>query len=576
MGHPRKAVVSMARFGTTRLHGIVASGRGRNGSVPSIVGGSLRPLSRSARGSRIRMHASRGTTETARRRTGTPSPTPSPRGSSALPFTGAEAPSVRSLRRTVSGLASDAKQSLRRTAAPAVRGGAALLLSVSLAACGDGAGLVVPTPPADRSSAATAPTVAPTALPSDTAEPSTSLVSEFASGLPSDSGTYAVVPGSIFRDRRGVYQFEWIEGDIGDGALDDETREANGHVARTSRLRLVRDDTNVVDIVPGNDPVLHLTNDEEIGLADIQTTAPAYPGSSYYPPAYAYWAPFYGRPSYWDYVRPWYYDPPRTVVIDRPVIVNRDAPPAPVRVSGGNASTAPAPLSQRTTEVTSKGGGRAGDTGAGFAVTARNQGTAPSDGPVSKGDARAAVPGATGSLGAAGAPPRVGDGNAIAPAPPRVGTGSSATGSAPPRVSGSSGSTSGTAGSAPSSSGLPGSSSSGSSPPRVSGSSGSASGSSGSSAALPSGSSGSSASSPPRVSGSSGSSSAGSSSSSGSSGFGSSGFGSSAPTSKGTGSSFGSSSSSSSGSSARAPSLPAPRSSGFSSGSGSSGGSSSS
>ncbi len=571
MGHPRKPVVSMARSGTTRLLGIGASGRGRNGSVPSIVGGSLRPLSRSARGSRIRMHASRGTTETARRRTGTPSPTPSPRGSSALPFTGADAPTVRSLRSTVSGLASDAKQSLRRTAAPAVRGGAALLLSVSLAACGDGAGLVVPTPPADRSSAATAPTVAPTALPSDTSEPSTSLVSEFASGLPSDSGTYAVVPGSIFRDRRGVYQFEWIEGDIGDGALDDETREANGHVARTSRLRLVRDDTNVVDIVPGNDPVLHLTNDEEIGLADIQTTAPAYPGSSYYPPAYAYWAPFYGRPSYWDYVRPWYYDPPRTVVIDRPVIVNRDAPPAPVRVSGGNASTAPAPLSQRTTEVTSKGGGRAGDTGAGFAVTARNQGTAPSDGPVSKGDARAAVPGATGSLGAAGAPPRVGDGNAIAPAPPRVGTGSSATGSAPPRVSGSSGSTSGTAGSAPSSSGLPGSSSSGSSPPRVSGSSGSASGSSGSSAQLPSGSSGSSASSPPRVSGSSGSSSAGSSSSSGSSGFGSS-----APTSKGTGSSFGSSSSSSSGSSARAPSLPAPRSSGFSSGSGSSGGSSSS
>ena len=564
MGHPRKPVVSMARSGTTRLHGIVASGRGRNGSVPSIVGGSLRPLSRSARGSRNGMHASRGTTKTARRRTGTPSPTPSPRDSYALRFTGAEAPSVRSLRSTVSGLASDAKHSLRRTAAPVVRGGAALLLSVSLAACGVGAGLVVPTPPADRSSAATAPTVAPTALPSDTAEPSTSLVTEFASGLPTDSGTYAVVPGSIFRDRRGVYQFEWLEGDIGDDALDDETREAKGHVARTSRLRLVRDDTNVVDIVPGNDPVLHLTNDEEIGLADIQTTAPAYPGSSYYPPAYAYWAPFYGRPSYWDYVRPWYYDPPRTVVIDRPVIVNRDAPPAPVRVSGGNASTAPAPLSQRTTEVTSKGGGRAGDTGAGFAVTARNQGTVPSDGPVSKGDARVAVPGATGSLGAAGAPPRVGDGNAIAPAPPRVGTGSSATGSAPPRVSGSSGSTSGTAGSAPSSAGLPGSSSSGSSPPRASGSSGSASGSSGSSAPLPSGSSGSSANSPPRASGSSGSSSAGSSSSSGSSGFGSS-----AATSKGTGSSFGSSSSSSSGSSARAPSLPAPRSSGFSSGSGS-------
>ena len=564
MGHPRKPVVSMARSGTTRITGIVASGRGRNGSVPSIVGGSLRPLSRSARGSRNGMHASRGTTKTARRRTGTPSPTPSPRDSYALRFTGAEAPSVRSLRSTVSGLASDAKHSLRRTAAPVVRGGAALLLSVSLAACGDGAGLVVPTPPADRSSAATAPTVAPTALPSDTAEPSTSLVTEFASGLPTDSGTYAVVPGSIFRDRRGVYQFEWLEGDIGDDALDDETREAKGHVARTSRLRLVRDDTNVVDIVPGNDPVLHLTNDEEIGLADIQTTAPAYPGSSYYPPAYAYWAPFYGRPSYWDYVRPWYYDPPRTVVIDRPVIVNRDAPPAPVRVSGGNASTAPAPLSQRTTEVTSKGGGRAGDTGAGFAVTARNQGTVPSDGPVSKGDARVAVPGATGSLGAAGAPPRVGDGNAIAPAPPRVGTGSSATGSAPPRVSGSSGSTSGTAGSAPSSAGLPGSSSSGSSPPRASGSSGSASGSSGSSAPLPSGSSGSSANSPPRASGSSGSSSAGSSSSSGSSGFGSS-----AATSKGTGSSFGSSSSSSSGSSARAPSLPAPRSSGFSSGSGS-------
>ncbi|MSQ43772.1 MAG: hypothetical protein EXR45_06135 [Chloroflexi bacterium] len=429
----------------------------------------------------------------------------------------------------------------------------------------------MPTPPADRSGAAIAPTVAPSTTPSDTADRATPLATEFASGLPGATGTYAVVRGSIFRDRRGVYQFEWLEGDLGDDGFDDETRETNGHVARTSRLRLVRDDTNVVDIVPGNDPVLHLTNDVEIGLADIQTTSPAYPGSSYYPPAYAYWSPFYGRPSYWDYVRPWYYDPPRTVVIDRPVIVNRDAPPPPVRVSGGNASTAPAPLSQRTTEVTSKGGGRAGDTGAGFAVTARNQGVAPSDGPVSKGDARAAVPGGTGSLGAAGAPPRVGENNAVAPAPPRVGTGSSATGNAPPRVSGSSGSTSAGTGSAPSSAGLPGASSSGSSPPRVSGLSESTGVSPGGSAPLSSGSSGSTGSSPPRVSGLSGSSAAGSSSSSGSSGFGSS-----AATSKGTGSSFGSSSSSSSGSSARAPSLPAPRSSGFSSGSGSFGGSSSS
>ncbi len=558
MEHPRRSAVTEASSGAIRLHGFVASGRGRTGSVPSMVGSSLRPLSRSARGSRSPARTRRGTTATARRR-----PT--------VIDGGADAASGRSLGSNLSRLASDTKTSLRRSAGPAVRGGAALLLAASLAACGDGAGLVVPTPPADRSSAATSPTVGPSATPSDTADRSTPLVTEFASGLPGATGTYAVVPGSIFRDRRGVYQFEWLEGDIGDDALDDETRATNGHVARTSRLRLVRDETNVVDIVPGNDPVIHLTNDEEIGLADIQTTSPAYPGSSYYPPTYAYWAPFYGRPSYWDYVRPWYYDPPRTVVIDRPVIVNRDAPPPPVRVSGGNASTAPAPLSQRTTEVTSKGGGRAGDTGAGFAVTARNQGTAPTDGPVSKGDARAAVPGGTGSLGVAGAPPRVGDGNAVAPAPPRVGTGSSATGGAPPRVSGSGESTSGTNESAPSSAGLAGALSSGSSPPRVSGSSGSTSGSSGSSAPLPSGSSGSSGSAPPRVSGSTGSSSAGSSSSSDSPGYGSS-----AATSKGTGSSFGSSSSSSSGSSARAPSLPAPRSSGFSSGSGSFGGSSSS
>ena len=558
MGHPRRPVVFRANSGTNRLHGIVASGRGRAGSVPSIVGTSLRPRFRSVRGSRPPAQKRRGTTETARRR-------PS------VLTGGADAASAQSLGSTLSQLASDAKTSFRRSAAPAVRGGAALLLAASLAACGDGAGLVVPTPPADRSSAAAAPTLDPSATPIDTTDRATPLGTEFASGLPGATGTYAVVPGSIFRDRRGVYQFEWLEGDIGDDAFDDETRETNGHVARTSRLRLVRDDTNVVDIVTGSDPVLHLTTNEEIGLADIQTTSPAYPGSSYYPPAYAYWSPFYGRPSYWDYVRPWYYDPPRTVVIDRPVIVNRDAPPPPVRVSGGNASTAPAPLSQRTTEVTSKGGGRAGDTGAGFAVTARNQGVAPSDGPMSKGDAREAVPGGTGSLGAAGAPPRVGDGNAVAPAPPRVGTGSSATGSAPPRVSGSGGSTSAGTGSAPSSAGLPGASSSGSSPPRVSGSSGTISGSSGSSAAVPSGSSGSTGSSPPQVSGSAGSSSAGSSSSSGTSGFGSS-----ATTSKGTGSSFGSSSSSTSGSSARAPSLPAPRSSGFSSGSGSFGGSSSS
>ncbi len=541
MGHPRRLAVFTANSGTTRLHGFVGSGRGRTGSVPSMVGSSQRPLSRSSRGSRSPARARRGTTATARRRPGV--------------IDGGDAGPARSLASSLSRLASDAKTSLRRSAAPAVRGGAAFLLAASLAACGDGAELVVPTPPAERSGAAEVPPLAPSATPGDTTERATPLVTEFASGLPGATGTYAVVPGSMFRDRRGVYQFEWLEGDVGDDGYGDKTRETSGRVARTSRLRLVRDDTNVVDIVTGSDPVLHLTNDEEIGLADIQTTSPAYPGSSYYPPAYAYWSPFYGRPSYWDYVRPGYYDPPRTVVIDRPVIVNRDTPPPPVRVSGGSASTAPAPLSQRTTEVTSKGGGRAGDTGAGFAVTARNQGAMPTDGPVSKGDARDAVLGATGSLGAAGAPPRVGDGNAIAPAPPRVGTGSSANGGAPPRVSGSGGSTS---------------TGSGSSAPLPSGASGST-GSSGSSAPLPSGASGSTGSSPPRVSGSTGSSGAGSSSSSGNPGFGSS-----AATSKGTGSSFGGSSSSNSGSSARAPSLSAPRSSGFSSGSGSFGGSSSS
>ena len=92
------------------------------------------------------------------------------------------------------------------------------------------------------------------------------------------------------------------------------------------QLRLLRDDSMLLEIPDSGDPILHLTRDEEVGLADlapIGAGASGYvaPGSSYYPSPWGYWSPFYGRPMYWDYVRPWYYDPPRTVVIDRPIIV---------------------------------------------------------------------------------------------------------------------------------------------------------------------------------------------------------------------------------------------------------------
>ena len=74
--------------------------------------------------------------------------------------------------------------------ARAVRIATALLLAASLAAC---------------NASTTDTQVAP--------EPETQtvgLASEVASGLPLNPGSYGM-PGGVFRDQRGVYQFEWLE-----------------------------------------------------------------------------------------------------------------------------------------------------------------------------------------------------------------------------------------------------------------------------------------------------------------------------------------------------------------------------
>ena len=54
-----------------------------------------------------------------------------------------------------------------------------------------------------------------------------------------------VVPGSVFRDRQGTYQFEWLEDGAGDreDPFDEASRDEFGHVARVSRLRLLRDES---------------------------------------------------------------------------------------------------------------------------------------------------------------------------------------------------------------------------------------------------------------------------------------------------------------------------------------------
>ncbi len=289
------------------------------------------------------------------------------------------------MRRELWELAQEASGYLRRHASPAVRLATALLLAASLAACNAST--------SDTTTMQT-PAVAP-------------LQQEVSSGLPRGPGTYPVVPGSVFRDQRGVYQMEWLEPEAGAA----EGGSASGQVAYVSRLRLVRDDRLVLEVSPGEDPVLHLPEGENVGLIqEAQVSAPR-PGPSYYPPVYSFWSPF-TMGLLLGGSRPAYYDPPQTIVVPgAPGAAGAVGGGAIPRVEGGTVSETARPPAQRVTGVRTAVSGRAGGTGAGSAVTGRNVGSGVSPAP-------GAAPGAAGSASsrpAAGSPGSSGGSGVTAP-----------------------------------------------------------------------------------------------------------------------------------------------------------------
>jgi hypothetical protein len=252
------------------------------------------------------------------------------------------------LHRQLFALAQDASQYLRRHASAAVRLTTALLLAACLAACNASA--------SDTTMVETR-AVAP-------------LTHEVVAGLPRGPGTYEVVPGSVFRDQRGVYQFEW---------LAPGQTSTPGQVAHVSRLRLARDDRLALQTFDDQDPVLHLTADEDVGLIQQAQVGTAQPGLANYPPVYSYWSPWHTAMLFLP--RPAYYDPPRTIIVERDPANERttvgggsggSVTSAPTRVGGGSVSETARPPAQRVSGVQTAVSGRAGGTGAGNAVTSRN------------------------------------------------------------------------------------------------------------------------------------------------------------------------------------------------------------
>ena len=290
-------------------------------------------------------------------------------------------------------LAQDASLYLRKHGSRAVRLATALLLAASLAACNASATDTTVVQPETQ-------TVAP-------------LAQEVATGLPRGPGTYTVVPGSVFRDQRGVYQFEWLDPGVTSGP---------GHVAHVSRLRLVRDEALSLELPAGvtagasstsatgeevSDPVLHLPENEDVNLIQEASVGAVQPGPQYYPPVYSHWNPFLigmlmgGN-------RPGYYDPPRTIVVQEPG--GSTASSTIPRVTGGSASDTAKPPAQRVTGVQSAVSGRAGGTGTGSAVTNRNLGSGATSASSASSAARAgssvSAPrsgGFSGGIGSAGA-----------------------------------------------------------------------------------------------------------------------------------------------------------------------------
>jgi hypothetical protein len=237
-------------------------------------------------------------------------------------------PTPADLRERLLDLAYDASSYLRRSAKPAIRISAALLIAGSLAAC---SGEV------EQSSA--------TDVPPATVQP---LAQEVRAGLPTAPGRYSVVPASIARDARGVYHFEW---------LDPTTNEARP--ATISSIRLAEAETNpyTLEVVTDGDPILHLERNAQIALSGSSSTSQS-SGPGFMP---IFWYPFLfggGFGGGGGYRGPGYYDPPRTV-------------PSGGRVEGSTSSTSPRPLPERTYGVTTSVPGRAGGTGGGVAASRR-------------------------------------------------------------------------------------------------------------------------------------------------------------------------------------------------------------
>ena len=254
---------------------------------------------------------------------------------------GGEAEDIRRAREELWELAQKASRYLRRHASPAVRLAAALLLAASLAACNAST---------SDPAAVEAPAVAP-------------LQQEVSTGLPRGPGTYSVVPGSVFRDQRGIYQLEWRE---------PGQTAGQGQVAHASRLRLVPDSTLSLEVVSGEDPVLHLPEGENVGLIEESRPGSTAPGPAASPSPYGFWSPFTVGYLLGGASRPAYYDPPRTVVLPQAPGGAGTAGGAVPRVEGGTVSETARPPAQRVSGVRSAVSGRAGGTGAGSAVTGRN------------------------------------------------------------------------------------------------------------------------------------------------------------------------------------------------------------
>ena len=291
-------------------------------------------------------------------------------------------------------LAEDAAAHLRRHASPAVRVSAALLLTASLAA-------------------ACAPETAPPPELRDGGNPASPLRQDVAGGLPTQSGRYDVQKDSIARDRKGIYEFTW---------LDEQKQPHNAYV---SRLRLAQEPEGSelkLEMPPDrSDPILHLPSDVPVRIVEeslaAQTQSDTYVRHSY--PYHSDWLPFAAGAVLGRLSAPSYYNPP---------LGNYNVG---TRITGGTASTTPPPPESRVIGLRSAVSGQAGGSGAGSAVT---------------GKVGAPTGGSTGGAGRDGAPaPATGPGTGSGQAG-GTGSGSAVTGKV--GASGGSGSSTGSSGGA--------------------------------------------------------------------------------------------------------------------------------